>query len=91
MKLLDSIRTKMSGQTQEAFGEGERFPLTKDITRSIREHMNEMGRTDLSKYTYERKHSFYPDSKSDLVIYDQQQQLVFHGRETRDGRVSIWR
>ncbi|MGE0688435.1 MAG: hypothetical protein AB7P33_16955 [Dehalococcoidia bacterium] len=91
MNLLGSMRTKMSGQTQEKFGEGERYPLTKDLIRSIREHMNEFYRTDLSKYRFERRHSDYPDAKSDIVIYDPEERVAFHGREARDGRVAVWR
>lgn len=91
MNLLGSMRSKMSGQTQEKFGLGERSPLTKDLIRSIRDHMNEFYRTDLSKYKFERRHSDYPDARSDFVIYDLEDKVVLHGREARDGRIAIWR
>jgi hypothetical protein len=91
MKLFDAMRSKASGQTQEQFGAGERFPMTKSISRAVVEHMNELSRTDMSKYTFERRHSDYPDSKSDLVIYNNDGAAVFTGRETRDGRMSFWR
>lgn len=91
MKFLDSVRTKFSGQTKEEFGEGEQFPLTKGLIQGIRDHMSDLRRTDLSKFTYERRHSSYPDAKSDLVIYNPDREAVLHGRENRDGRVSFWR
>jgi hypothetical protein len=91
MKLLSSMRSKMSGQTQEAFGAGERFPLSKDLKRAIIQHMSDLGRNDLSQYTFERRTSYYPDAKSDIVVYDSAQEPVLYGRESRDGLVSIWR
>ncbi len=91
MNLLASMRLKMSGQTQEKFGLGERYPLTKDLIRSIREHMNEFHRTDLSKYKFERRHSDYPEAKADFVIYDSEEHVVFHAREAKDGRIAVWR
>jgi hypothetical protein len=53
--------------------------------------MPELKRADLASYQFERRHSDYPDSKSDLVVYDDSGIVMFHGRENRDGRVSIWR
>jgi hypothetical protein len=91
MTVFDAMRSKMSGQTQEAFGSGQRFPITKDLIRTIREHMNELYGVDLSQYKFERRHSDYPHSKSDLVIYDTEGSVVFHGRESDDGRVAVWR
>jgi len=91
MKLFDAMRSKASGQTKEEFGSGERFPMTKSINRAVVDHMNELGRTDMSKYTFERRNSSYPDAKSDLVIYNNEGAAVFTGRETKDGRMSFWR
>jgi hypothetical protein len=91
MNILNAMRSKLSGQTQEAFGEGQRFPLNGDVKRAILHHMNELGRKDLAAYSFERRHSYYPDAKSDLVIYDGEGQPVLHGRENRDGLLSIWR
>jgi hypothetical protein len=91
MSLLTSLRAKFSGQTQEQFGDGQRFPLTRPLLRSICDHMPELHRADLASYQFERRHSDYPDSKSDIVVYDDSGVVMFHGRENRDGRVSIWR
>ena len=90
MKLLGGMRAKLSGQTQEAFGEGQQFPLTKPLVQSIHEHISELRRADLSHYTFERRHSSYPDAKSDIVIYNAEREPVLHGRENRDGRMSFW-
>jgi hypothetical protein len=91
MKLLTSMRSKLSGQTQETFGSGQRFPLTKSLIHSINEHMNEFSARDLTTYQFERRHSSYPDAKSDIVIYNGADEVVYHGREANDGRVAIWR
>ena len=91
MKVLSTMRSKLSGQTQAQFGSGERFPLTKSISRAITFHMNELNRTDLSKYTFERRHSDYPHAKSDLIIYDGEGAAVLTGREAGDGQMSFWR
>jgi hypothetical protein len=90
MNVWRSIRSRLSGQTQEAFGSGQRFPLNKQIKDSIKRHVAGLGGKDLSQYTFERRHSDYPDSKSDLVIYDGEQRAVLNGREGSDGRLSIW-
>ena len=80
----------MSGQTQEAFGDGERFPLNKQITASIKRHMTELKDADLSAYTFERRHSDYNGAKSDLVIYNDAKIPVLHGRELGSGPISVW-
>jgi hypothetical protein len=85
------MRSKLSGQTREEFGEGQRFPLNGELKRAILHHMNDLNRTDLSTFSFERRHSDYPDAKSDLVIYDSTGLAVLHGRETKDGLVTIWR
>jgi hypothetical protein len=90
MKLLDTIRTKLSGQTKQEFGFGQRFPLTKSMTQVIRRHFSELEKKDLSSYTFERRRSSYPDTKSDLIIYDSDSKPVLNGREASDGRVSFW-
>ena len=91
MSVFGSLRSKMSGQTQEQFGSGQRFPLTKDLMRAIREHMNDFYGVDLTSYKFERRNSDYPQSKSDLVIYDENNNVILHGRESNDGRVAVWR
>ena len=91
MGVLGSMRSKMSGQTQEQFGSGQRFPLTKSLMRSICEHMNELYGTDLSHHKFERRSSDYPQAKSDIVIYDADDNVAFYGRESNDGRVAVWR
>ena len=90
MKFLDSLRSRMSGQTKEEFGFGQQFPLTKSMMQVVRRHMSEHRSTDLTKYTFERRHSDYKDTKSDLVIYDANGKPVLHGREGSDGNLSIW-
>ena len=90
MKLLDSARSLFSGQTQEAFGSGERFPLTKQMIQKIRRHMSGLEKTDLTAYTFERRHSDYPGAKSDIVIYNDSGQIVLNGREISGGPTSFW-
>ena len=80
----------MSGQTTEKFGEGERFPLNRQMMVMVRRHMTEMKDTDLTAYTFERRRSDYKGAKSDLVIYDNHQRPVLQGREPDSGPVSIW-
>jgi hypothetical protein len=89
VKLFDAMRSKMSGQTMEKFGEGQRFPLTKQMVKSIYEHIGNLKGSDLSGYTYERKRSDYSQARSDLVIYDVDGKPVLHGRES-DGPMNFW-
>ncbi|HLF79437.1 MAG TPA: hypothetical protein VJB57_18300 [Dehalococcoidia bacterium] len=89
MKLFDSMRSKLSGQTAEKFGEGQRFPLTKPMVKSIKQHIGSLRETDLDAYTYERRRSDYSQAKSDLMIYDREGQAVLHGRES-DGPLNFW-
>jgi hypothetical protein len=60
------------------------------MAQTIKEHMSALRETDLSGYTFERRHSDYHDYKSDLIIYDAQGEAVLQGREASDGRVSFW-
>jgi hypothetical protein len=90
MGMFNSLRSKMSGQTMEAFGEGERFPVTKQLIVTIKRHVNDLKDTDISGYTFERRRSDYKGAKSDLVIYNENKMPVLHGREPESGPVSIW-
>ena len=91
MNPLASIRSFFSGQSPEAFGGGERFPLTKDMVRNIREHIAALQRTDMSGYSFERRHSSYPGAKSDLIIYDGNKTPVLQGREVSGSHsLSFW-
>ena len=90
MKVLGSLRSFFSGQTQEAFGLGEKFPLTKGITKELRRHIVGRATADLTGYTFERRHSDFPHAKSDIVIYDASDKAVFDGRELSGGEVSFW-
>ena len=58
----------MSGQTTEAFGDGERFPVNKQMIITIKRHINDLKDTDITGYTFERRRSDYAGAKSDLVI-----------------------
>jgi hypothetical protein len=91
MKLLGAMLSKLSGQTQEKLGSGERFPLTKNISRAVIYHMNELGKTDMSKWTFERRNSDYQNAKSDIVVYDANGDKVAVGREENDGQMVFWR
>ena len=88
--MFSALRSKMSGQSLEAFGEGQQFPLTKQMIVSIQRHMPSMAVTDLSGYTFERRRSDYAAAKSDLVVYNENKMPVLHGREPESGPVSIW-
>lgn len=90
MGVFDALRSKMSGQTLEAFGEGQQFPLTKQMIVSIQRHMSTLKDSDLKGYTFERRRSDYAGAKSDLVIYNASKQPVLHGRELGGGPISVW-
>jgi hypothetical protein len=90
MGVFSALRSKMNGQTAEAFGEGQQFPLTKPMITSIQRHMPALKDTDLSSYTFERRRSDYAGAKSDLVIYNDSKQPVLHGRELNSGPISVW-
>jgi len=89
MKLFDSMRSKLSGQTMEKFGDGQRFALTKPMVKSIKQHIIELRETDLAAYTYERRRSDYSQAKSDLVVYDGEGHAALNGRES-DGPLNFW-
>ena len=89
VKLLNSLRSKMNGQTREEFGLGHRSPLTPPMVKSIKRHMLTLKNSDLGAYSFERRRSDYAQSKSDLVIYDGEGKAVLHGRET-DGPLTFW-
>jgi hypothetical protein len=90
MSFIRSIRSKFSGQSFEAFGEGQRFPLSKELTTEVRRNIVQLSRKDLTGYTYERRRSEYPQAKSDIVIYDADGKLVLNGREMNGGDTSFW-
>ena len=90
MNMIGAVRSFFSGQTQEAFGEGQKFPLSKAITKEIRRHSAVLSGAELTGYTFERRHSDYPGAKSDIVIYDPSGKGVLDGREMNNGEVSFW-
>jgi len=89
MKLVSGVRSFFNGQTQEAFGLGQRTALTSSLRKDIRRHIANLSGADLTGYTYERRRSDYPQAKSDLVIYDPTGKPVLDGRELSGG-VSFW-
>ena len=90
MKLIDSLRSRLSGQTRDEFGLGQKFPLPKSMIATVKQHSPRLRSTDLSAYTFERRPSKYFDTKSDLVIYDEGGQAILHGREGSNGKLTIW-
>ena len=91
MTLLSAIRSKFGGQApQQAFGEGRRFPLSKELTLDIRRHVAQLSGRDLAGYTVERRRSDYPMAKSDLVVYDPEGKAILDGREMQGGHSSFW-
>ena len=90
MSLLTSVKSLLGvGQKEEAFGFGQRYPLTKQMAASLRRHSNQLVKADLTGYKFERRHSDYTDANADLVIYDPNDKAVFHGREMGGG-FSFW-
>jgi hypothetical protein len=79
------------GQTSGEPGSAHRGRLTKHMIEAARDHFNGLRGVDMSRYDVERRHSNYPDSKSDLVIYNTEDQAVLRGREFHDGRMAFWR
>ena len=77
----------MGGQ---AFGEGERSPVDKQMIITIKRHVVDLKDTDISGYTFERRKSSYKGAKSDLVIYNETKQPILHGREPESGPISVW-
>lgn len=90
MNVIGSVRSFFSGQTQEAFGAGRKFPLSKSITKEVRRHSAALSRAELTGYTFERRHSDYPGAKSDIVIYDPNGKGILNGREMHNGELSFW-
>jgi hypothetical protein len=90
MSLIGSVRSLFGGGQSEAFGEGQKSPLTKHLTLEIKRHIAELSRKDLVGYTFERRRSEYPQAKSDLVVYNQAGTPVLHGREMSGGEFSFW-
>jgi hypothetical protein len=90
MGVFTSLRSKMSGQTSEAFGEGERFPVNKQMILTIKRHVVDLKDTDITAYSFERRRSDYKGAKSDLIIYNENKQPILHGREPESGPISIW-
>ena len=90
MQLLKSLRSQLSGQSQEQFGLGEKHPLSKSMKTVVKAHIMGLRGSDLAGYMFERRHSDYAGAKSDLIIYDAEGKAVLKGREASDGRLSIW-
>jgi hypothetical protein len=91
MSVISAIRSKLSGQSLEEFGEGQRFPLSKVVQNEIRRHVVELSKADLKGYTFERRRSAFAFGKSDLVIYDSSGNHVLEGREmARGAGFSFW-
>ena len=91
MSFIRSFRSRFSGQSFEAFGTGQRFPLSKELSHEIRRHIVQLSRMDLAGYTYERRRSEYPQAKSDIVVYDPDGKIVLNGREMQGGGdLSFW-
>ena len=89
MNIFSQVRSMMNGQTREAFGLGERHPLTKAMKKSIKRHVLGLHRADLSGYAFERRPSSQHDAKSDIVVYDGAQKQVLFGRDMY-GATSFW-
>lgn len=78
---LSSIRSFFNGQSSEKFGEGKRFPLTKEMVSALYSHLPALRKVDMKGYVFERRRSIYPGAKSDIVVYNAQEQPVVDGRE----------
>ena len=89
-KLISTLRSKLSGQTREQFGFGQRYPLTKQMMATIRRHTPALAKTDMSGYSFERRRSTRSDRKSDIVIYDERGQPVLNGTESQGGEMTFW-
>jgi len=89
MKLLDNLIAKKNHQTAEAFGDGARFPVTKQMIVSIKRHMVGLKDQDITGYSFERRRSDYRDARSDLVVYNVEKTPVLHGREFGNS-ISFW-
>ena len=81
MGVLASVRSKLSGQTTEQFGFGNRFPLSKQMIESIRRHLSKGRSESLANYKFERRRSDYSGAVSDIVVYDAQETPVLQGRD----------
>lgn len=86
------MRSAMSGQTKEDFGFGQRNAIDASMRKSINFHINRMTRMGLAGYTFERRHSDYPNAKSDLIVYDAGGNVALHGREFNGGnnKLTFW-
>jgi hypothetical protein len=89
VSLLKSLRSRFNGQSTELFGQGQRYPLTDKMVKSIKKHEVSLRSADLGAFKFERRRSTYHDAKSDLVIYNAEGTPVLNGREF-DGPLSFW-
>jgi hypothetical protein len=90
MSFMQTMRSKMNHQTEEAFGEGARTLVDKKMILAIKRHMVGLKNEDITGYTVERRRSDFFGARSDLVIYNAQGTPVLHGREFNGGPISIW-
>jgi len=90
MQVIARVRSLLSGQSAEDFGEGRRFPLTNDMRKAIALQIAGLAKADLKGYTFERRRSGNRNTKSDIVIYDGTSAVVLHGREIAGGPLAFW-
>ena len=90
MPFIAKVRSLLSGQSTEDFGEGRRFPLTNDMRKAIALQIAGLAKADLKDYTFERRRSANKSMKSDIVIYDGAGAIVLHGREIEGGPLAFW-
>jgi hypothetical protein len=68
----------------------ERQLLNPRLTKIAKSQFAKLNRLDISGYTYERRHSNYPEARSDYLIFDENGALAYHAREFRDKRIFFW-
>jgi len=69
----------------------KRHLLSKQMVRGILMHFSRLDGAILKAYTFEKRHSDYPDTSADFDIFDERGNLAFQGREFRGGPAAYWR
>jgi hypothetical protein len=79
-------------KTDAPIAPGERQPIDDQMRRHIIRYINSMTNQDFSAYTVERRHTAYPEAKSDFLVYDGSGAVVLNGREFSHGanRFAFW-
>ena len=69
----------------------KRHLLSDKMVRGILLHFSRLDGAILKAYTFEKRHSDYPNTTTDLDIFDERGAPAFQGREFSSGPAAYWR